>query len=141
MNIISNKNIGRTVCFILLTALLFSLSVTVFASSHNGQQPQKGLVYRLHATSTLESAASDPPVEPLDIPDFLLPKTGGFLLPDEDEVLEYLTPPPAQEPPPRIPHLRARPMHRRLPLFRSRSRWTTIILPTQCLSAIREPWA
>ena len=81
-----------------MTALLFFTIGNSFRLVAQRATAAKGLVYRLHATSTPESAASDPPVEPLDIPDFLLPKTGGFLLPDEDEVLEYLTPPPAQEP-------------------------------------------
>ena len=92
MKISTNSNLGRTVCFFILTALLFSLSVTVSASERDGRQPQRGLVYRLSAASTLASAASDAPVEPLEIPDFLLPRTGGFILPDEDELAQSLLP-------------------------------------------------
>lgn len=105
MIIDKNKKIGRTVCFLLLTALLFSLSVTVFASARDGHQPQRGLIYKLSAACTLASASVDLPVDPIEVPDFLLPKTSGFILPGEDELSKYLKPsePVSEETPEEIP--------------------------------------
>lgn len=109
MNSSPNKKIGRTVYFLALTALLFSLSITVFASKSDEQKAQKGLAYQSSAASTLASSAADEPVAPVEIPDFLLPKNGGYILPNEGELSQYLPPrtstPPTEEakgPPPTI---------------------------------------
>jgi hypothetical protein len=98
MEFVSSKKIGRTVGSFILTALLFSLSVTTFASARDGDLPQKGLVYRLSTAATLASAVSDAPADPLPIPDFLIPRKVGFLLPDEEELNEYKAPPVVVEP-------------------------------------------
>lgn len=93
MKFVFSRKIGRTVGSFILTALLFSLSVTTSASARDGDHPIKGLVYRLSSTTTLVSAASDAPAEPLPLPDFLIPRRSGFLLPDEEELLKYILPP------------------------------------------------
>lgn len=80
------KQFGRTVGGILLTALLFSISVSLEASARQGYQPETGSGYYLAVSATLTEAKSDSPTDNIELPDYLTPRTGGFILPSTDEL-------------------------------------------------------
>lgn len=84
-----NKNLSRTVGGIVLTALLFSLSVTLEASARQGYQPGAGSGYAVALPSVLAESAAGLPSDNMEIPDFLVPRSGGFILPSPDELAQY----------------------------------------------------
>lgn len=93
------NKLGRTVCGVLLTALLFSVSVSLEASARQGYQPQTGSCYSVAASAPMNGTESDPPAGNIKFPDYLKPRCGGFILPSAEELAEHSNPPAAETKP------------------------------------------
>ncbi len=86
-----NKKFGGTICCILLVALLFSITVTTTASTHGQYNHGIANDYMLAASVPLESEKPDTPTEALVLPDYLVPRSDGFILPSAEELARYAT--------------------------------------------------